>query len=190
MEHGGAHASQKCMQFTIWNLKILHSPHGCGNLLQVTLLEQGVGWGPMVFPSAPTQVVCPAVGTGTGLGGCWGWMLPYPCGFHLFVEWHLQWTKFAHFTYLSASSISTCYFFTFQVKFRAVLGSSFNFSFPTRNVSTQDQNLIPSVLLHLEGSWSLFCPLGGSYLHTEPLLQSVFWKEIPLGCDASETCLM
>lgn len=119
--------------------------------------------------------------------GCCLILVAFIC---LLSDIYKQWTKFAHFTYLSASSISTCYFFTFQVKFRAVLGSLFNFSFPTRNVSTQDQNLIPSVLLHLEGSWSLFCPLGGSYLHTEPLLQSVFWKEIPLGCDASETCLM
>lgn len=120
--------------------------------------------------------------------GCCLILVAFIC---LLSDIYKQWTKFAHFTYLSASSISTCYFFTFQVKFRAVLGSSFNFSFPTRNVvSTQDHNLIPSVLLHLEGSWSLFCPLGGSYLHTEPLLQSVFWKEIPLGCDASETCLM
>lgn len=40
-----------------------------------------------------------------------------------------QWTEFAHITYLSASSVSTCCFFTFQVKFRAVLRFSFNYFF-------------------------------------------------------------
>lgn len=75
----------------------------------------------------------------------------------------------------------------FQEKFSAILRtwSNFLFFFPSKNlVSPWDRALIPSVHLHLglEGRWSLFRPLGVSYLHTKlSLLSSSPLERDPLG---------